>query len=60
MEDVADTVWEIAAAEWAKTHVPSLGRLANPEESAIFAKSPVYAGTGFDNIRNMIAPVPAY
>lgn len=37
MEDVPDAVWHAAAAEWAKSHVPGLGRMANPEEIAEFA-----------------------
>jgi NAD(P)-dependent dehydrogenase (short-subunit alcohol dehydrogenase family) len=30
-------VWQAAAAAWAKTHVPGLSRMANPEEIAEFA-----------------------
>jgi NAD(P)-dependent dehydrogenase (short-subunit alcohol dehydrogenase family) len=37
MESVPDAVWHAAAAEWAKTHVPGLGRMASPEEIAEFA-----------------------
>jgi NAD(P)-dependent dehydrogenase (short-subunit alcohol dehydrogenase family) len=37
MENVPDSVWRAAAAEWAKSHVPGLGRMANPEEIAEFA-----------------------
>jgi NAD(P)-dependent dehydrogenase (short-subunit alcohol dehydrogenase family) len=37
MESVPDAVWEVAAAQWAKSHVPGLGRLAKPEEIAAFA-----------------------
>jgi NAD(P)-dependent dehydrogenase (short-subunit alcohol dehydrogenase family) len=37
MENVPDPVWEAAAAEWARSHVPGLGRMANPEEIAEFA-----------------------
>jgi NAD(P)-dependent dehydrogenase (short-subunit alcohol dehydrogenase family) len=37
MENVPDAVWHAAAAEWAKSHVPGLGRMANPEEIAEFA-----------------------
>lgn len=37
MEHVPDAVWYAAAAEWAKGHVPGLGRMANPEEIAEFA-----------------------
>jgi NAD(P)-dependent dehydrogenase (short-subunit alcohol dehydrogenase family) len=37
MEDVPDAVWHAAAAEWAKSHAPGLGRMANPEEIAEFA-----------------------
>jgi NAD(P)-dependent dehydrogenase (short-subunit alcohol dehydrogenase family) len=39
MENVPDTVWHAAAAEWAKSHLPGLGRMANPEEIAEFALS---------------------
>jgi hypothetical protein len=37
MENVPDVVWHAAAAEWARSHVPGLGRMANPEEIAEFA-----------------------
>jgi NAD(P)-dependent dehydrogenase (short-subunit alcohol dehydrogenase family) len=37
MENVPDAVWEIAAAQWAKSHVPGLERMAKPEEIAAFA-----------------------
>jgi len=37
MENVPDAVWRAAAAEWAKSHAPGLGRMANPEEVAEFA-----------------------
>lgn len=37
MEGVPDAVWELAAAQWAKSHVPGLGRMARPEEVAAFA-----------------------
>jgi NAD(P)-dependent dehydrogenase (short-subunit alcohol dehydrogenase family) len=37
MEDAPDAVWHAAAAEWAKSHAPGLGRMANPEEIAEFA-----------------------
>jgi len=37
MENVPDAVWHAAAAEWAKGHVPGLGRMANPDEIAQFA-----------------------
>jgi hypothetical protein len=37
MENVPDDVWKAAAATWAKTHVPGLARMANPEEIAEFA-----------------------
>jgi NAD(P)-dependent dehydrogenase (short-subunit alcohol dehydrogenase family) len=37
MENVPDAAWHAAAAEWAKSHVPGLGRMANPEEIAEFA-----------------------
>lgn len=36
MEGVPDTVWEIAAKQWAKSHVPGLERMATPEEIAAF------------------------
>jgi NAD(P)-dependent dehydrogenase (short-subunit alcohol dehydrogenase family) len=37
MENAPDAVWQAAAAEWAKSHAPGLGRMANPEEIAEFA-----------------------
>ena len=37
MENVPDAAWHVAAAQWAKTHVPGLQRLATPEEIAAFA-----------------------
>lgn len=37
MENAPDAVWEIGAAEWAKTHVPGLQRMARPEEIAAAA-----------------------
>jgi NAD(P)-dependent dehydrogenase (short-subunit alcohol dehydrogenase family) len=37
MEHVPDTVWKLAAGEWAKSHVPGLGRMATAEEIAAFA-----------------------
>jgi NAD(P)-dependent dehydrogenase (short-subunit alcohol dehydrogenase family) len=37
MEGVPDEVWHAAAATWAKSHLPGLGRMANPEEIAEFA-----------------------
>jgi NAD(P)-dependent dehydrogenase (short-subunit alcohol dehydrogenase family) len=37
MENVPDAVWEVAASQWAKSHVPGLGRLATPQEIAAFA-----------------------
>lgn len=37
MEDVPDAVWEVAARQWAKSHVPGLERMATPEEIAAFA-----------------------
>jgi len=37
MENVPDAVWHAAAAEWGRTHVPGLGRMASPEEIAEFA-----------------------
>jgi NAD(P)-dependent dehydrogenase (short-subunit alcohol dehydrogenase family) len=37
MENVPDPVWHAAAAEWAKGHLPGLGRMANPQEIAEFA-----------------------
>jgi NAD(P)-dependent dehydrogenase (short-subunit alcohol dehydrogenase family) len=36
MENAPEAVWRLAAAEWAKSHVP-LQRLATPEEIAAFA-----------------------
>jgi NAD(P)-dependent dehydrogenase (short-subunit alcohol dehydrogenase family) len=37
MENAPDLAWRAAAAEWARSHVPGLGRMANPEEIAEFA-----------------------
>ena len=37
MENAPDAVWKDGAAEWAKSHAPGLGRMANPEEIAEFA-----------------------
>jgi len=37
MEHVPDAIWRVAANEWAKSHVPGLGRLATPAEIAQFA-----------------------
>lgn len=37
MESAPDAVWELAAATWAKTHVPGLQRMAKPEEIAAAA-----------------------
>jgi NAD(P)-dependent dehydrogenase (short-subunit alcohol dehydrogenase family) len=37
MENAPDAVWTAAAAEWAKSHAPGLGRMATPEELAEFA-----------------------
>jgi NAD(P)-dependent dehydrogenase (short-subunit alcohol dehydrogenase family) len=37
MESVPDAVWHAAAATWAETNVPGVGRMANPEEIAEFA-----------------------
>ena len=37
MESVPDAVWETVAAQWARTHVPGLERMAKPEEIASFA-----------------------
>lgn len=37
MESLPDPVWRAAAAEWARSHMPGLGRMANPEEIAEFA-----------------------
>jgi NAD(P)-dependent dehydrogenase (short-subunit alcohol dehydrogenase family) len=39
MEKLPDAVWNAAAAEWAQSHLPGLGRMANPEEIAQFALS---------------------
>jgi NAD(P)-dependent dehydrogenase (short-subunit alcohol dehydrogenase family) len=39
MDNVPDAVWELGAAEWAKTHVPGLQRMAKPEEIAAAALS---------------------
>lgn len=37
MENVPDAVWQVGAAQWAKSNVPGLGRMARPEEIAAFA-----------------------
>jgi NAD(P)-dependent dehydrogenase (short-subunit alcohol dehydrogenase family) len=37
MEGIPDAVWEAAARQWAKSHVPGLERMATPEEIAAFA-----------------------
>lgn len=37
MENVPDAVWRVGAAQWAKSNVPGLGRMAQPEEIAAFA-----------------------
>ena len=37
MENAPDAVWHVAVAQWAKTHVPGLERVATPEEIAAFA-----------------------
>jgi NAD(P)-dependent dehydrogenase (short-subunit alcohol dehydrogenase family) len=37
MENVPDAAWHVAVAQWARTHVPGLQRLATPEEIAAFA-----------------------
>ncbi len=37
MEKVPDAAWENVARQWAKAHVPGLGRMATPEEVAAFA-----------------------
>ncbi len=37
MEKVPDSIWEVMAHQWAKSHVPGLGRMATPEEVAAFA-----------------------
>jgi NAD(P)-dependent dehydrogenase (short-subunit alcohol dehydrogenase family) len=37
MQNAPEAVWKAGAAEWAKTHAPGLGRMANPEEIAEFA-----------------------
>ena len=39
LENAPDAVWRVGAAEWAKSHVPGLARMANPEEIAEFALS---------------------
>jgi NAD(P)-dependent dehydrogenase (short-subunit alcohol dehydrogenase family) len=36
MEHVPDAVWQVAAAEWARSHTP-LGRMATAQEIAAFA-----------------------
>jgi NAD(P)-dependent dehydrogenase (short-subunit alcohol dehydrogenase family) len=36
MENVPDAAWDAMIAQWAKTHVPGLGRVATPEEIANF------------------------
>jgi NAD(P)-dependent dehydrogenase (short-subunit alcohol dehydrogenase family) len=37
MEGVPDALWEAAARQWAKSHVPGLERMATPQEIAAFA-----------------------
>jgi len=37
MENVPDRLWHAAAAEWAQSSVPGLGRMANPGEIAAYA-----------------------
>lgn len=37
MESLPDPLWRIALAQWAKSHVPGLERVATPEEIAEFA-----------------------
>jgi hypothetical protein len=37
MEGVPDALWETAARQWAKSHVPGLERMATPQEIAAFA-----------------------
>jgi NAD(P)-dependent dehydrogenase (short-subunit alcohol dehydrogenase family) len=37
MENAPDAVWELAAAQWAKSHVPGLERMAKADEIAAFA-----------------------
>ena len=37
MENAPDGVWEVAAKQWAKSHVPGLERMATPAEIAAFA-----------------------
>lgn len=37
LEHLPDAAWEFMAKQWAKSHVPGLGRMAKPEEIATFA-----------------------
>jgi len=37
MENVPEAAWKIAAGQWARSHVPGLGRMATAEEIAAFA-----------------------
>ncbi|WP_407120366.1 SDR family NAD(P)-dependent oxidoreductase [Bradyrhizobium sp. STM 3561] len=37
MENLPDAAWHVAIAQWAKSHVPGLQRVATPEEIAAFA-----------------------
>ncbi|MDN5000630.1 SDR family NAD(P)-dependent oxidoreductase [Bradyrhizobium sp. GCM10027634] len=37
MENLPDAAWHIAIAQWAKSHVPGMQRVARPEEIAAFA-----------------------
>ena len=37
MESLPDAAWHVAIAQWAKSHVPGLQRVATPEEIAAFA-----------------------
>jgi NAD(P)-dependent dehydrogenase (short-subunit alcohol dehydrogenase family) len=39
MEDVPDAAWRVFLRQWARSHVPGLGRVATPEEVASFALS---------------------
>jgi NAD(P)-dependent dehydrogenase (short-subunit alcohol dehydrogenase family) len=37
MENVPEAAWKVAASQWAKSHIPGLGRMATAEEIAAFA-----------------------
>jgi NAD(P)-dependent dehydrogenase (short-subunit alcohol dehydrogenase family) len=47
MENVPDAIWEVAAKQWAKSHVPGLERMATPEDCCVrpssrFRRPPIH------------------